>query len=42
MLLDILLNKYRSLLCLHEINISLLSHPFDVSLTKNVCDGKLE
>jgi hypothetical protein len=42
MLLDILLSRYRSFLCLHEINIHLVSHAFDVSLTKDLCEEKLE
>jgi hypothetical protein len=36
-LLDILLSKYRPFLCLHEINIPLVSHPFDIFLANDLC-----
>jgi hypothetical protein len=39
MLLDILLSKYKSFLSLHEINMPLVSHPFDLSLTKIYVTG---
>ena len=40
MLLDILQSRYKSFLCLHEINIPFVNHPLPLFLTKDLCTGK--